>query len=47
LALFGIEANLAFGYALALHTVVLLPPIILGIAWIPGLNLESRQAILS
>jgi uncharacterized protein (TIRG00374 family) len=45
LSLFGIEANLALGYGVMLHAVVLLPPMALGLWWLLRLDSASRQAI--
>jgi uncharacterized protein (TIRG00374 family) len=45
LALFGVEANLALGYGVVLHAVVLLPPVILGLWWLLRLDTASRRAI--
>jgi uncharacterized protein (TIRG00374 family) len=45
LALFGVEANLALGYGVVLHVVVLLPPVVLGLWWLLRLDSASRRAI--
>jgi uncharacterized protein (TIRG00374 family) len=45
LALFGVEANLALGYGVVLHAVVLLPPVALGLWWLLRLDAASRRAI--
>ena len=45
LALFGVEANMALGYGVVLHAVVLLPPVALGLWWLLRLDAASRRAI--
>lgn len=45
LALFDVKANLALGYGVMLHGVVLLPPVVLGLWWLLRLDSASRQAI--
>jgi uncharacterized protein (TIRG00374 family) len=45
LALFGIEANLALGYGVVLHAVVLLPPAVLGLWWLFRLDAASRRTM--
>jgi uncharacterized membrane protein YbhN (UPF0104 family) len=45
LALFGIEANVALAYGIILHTIVLLPPVILGLWWLLRLDAASRRVI--
>jgi uncharacterized membrane protein YbhN (UPF0104 family) len=45
LALFGVEANLALGYGIVLHAVVLLPPVALGLWWLMRLDAGSRRAV--
>jgi uncharacterized protein (TIRG00374 family) len=45
LAIFGVEANLALGYGVVLHAVVLLPPVVLGLWWLLRLDTASRRAI--
>jgi uncharacterized protein (TIRG00374 family) len=45
LGLFGVEANLALGYGVVLHAVVILPPVVLGLWWLLRLDTASRRAI--
>jgi uncharacterized protein (TIRG00374 family) len=45
LSLFGIEANVALGYGVTLHAVVLTPPILLGLWWFLRLGAPSRRTI--
>jgi uncharacterized membrane protein YbhN (UPF0104 family) len=45
LALFGVETNLALGYGIVLHAVVLLPPVALGLWWLLRLDAGSRRAV--
>jgi uncharacterized membrane protein YbhN (UPF0104 family) len=47
LALFGVEANVALGYGVILHLVVLLPPVLLGLWWLSRLDITARQSLLS
>jgi uncharacterized membrane protein YbhN (UPF0104 family) len=45
LALFDVEGNLALGYGVMLHAVVLLPPVALGLWWLLRLDAAYRRAI--
>jgi hypothetical protein len=47
LAAFGVDANLALGYGLVLHLVVLLPPVALGVWWLLRLDSAARRLIWS
>jgi uncharacterized protein (TIRG00374 family) len=45
LALFDVEGNLALGYGVMLHVLVLLPPVALGLWWLLRLDAAYRRAI--
>lgn len=47
LGLFGIEGNVALGYGVMLHLVVLLPPVVLGLWTLLQLDITARRALLS
>ena len=45
LALFGIEANIALGFGVLLHLIVLLPPVVIGLWWLLRMDSSSRRSI--
>ena len=47
LALFRIEGNVALGYGVMLHAVVLVPPLLLGVWLLLRLDISARQTILA